>query len=97
MILSSPLSDLFSFLPMKYGTGTEIFQIDIHTRCTLLFFAAGASWHRVHISCAYFFWDCFQSVVLIYFVVNLDTGTSPSDIVFCSQDDIQNKKEYRQQ
>ena len=37
-----------------------------------------------------------SNVVLIYFVLNFDTGTSPIDIVVCSQDEIQNKKEYKE-
>lgn len=62
-------------------------------------FAAGSSWDRiqlkydVHISCRIAF---NSNVVLIYFVLNFDTGTSPIDIVFCSQDEIQNKKKYKE-
>ena len=65
---------------------------------TSVFAGTGSSWDRiqlkydVHISCRIVF---NSNVVLIYFVLNFDTGTSPIDIVFCSQDEIQNKKIQR--
>lgn len=67
---------------------------------TSVFAGTGSSWDRiqlkydVHIYCRIVF---NSNVVLIYFVLNFDTGTSPIDIVFCSQDEFGTKKNTKSQ